>query len=75
MPLPRRSTRSLGMMVAAIVLAAAVSLLAIVHSEQTRASTARSLAVLLALEEISSLLKDAETNQRGYLLSDAPQYR
>jgi len=63
------------MMVAAIVLVAALSLLALVHSERTRASTAHSLAVLLALEEVSSLLKDAENSQRGYLLTDSDQYR
>ncbi len=63
------------MMVAAIVLVAAASLLALVHSERTRATTAHSLAVLLALEEVSSLLKDAETSQRGYLLTDAAPYR
>lgn len=75
MLLPQRTARSLGMMVAAILTVAALSLFAQRHSERTRARTAHSLSVLLALEELSTLAKDVETNQRGYLLTDEPAYR
>src|SRR5882724_2827590 len=74
MLLPQRTGRSLGMMVAAIVAVAALSLWAQRHSEDTRDRTAHSLSVLLALEEVQSLIQDAETNARGYLLSDEPAY-
>lgn len=75
MLLPQRTARSLGMMVAAIVTVAAVCLWAQRHMESTRALTAHSLSVLLALEEVSTLVKDAETNQRGYLLTDERAYQ
>ncbi len=62
MLLPQRTARSLGMMVVAIVAVAALSLLSLLHVERTRDRTAHALAVLHALEEVSSLLKDIETN-------------
>jgi PAS domain S-box-containing protein len=75
MLLPRRTARSLGMMVAAIVAVAAASLWSQQRSEAARARTAHALSVLLALEEVSSLVKDVERNQRGYLLTDEQAYR
>jgi CHASE3 domain sensor protein len=75
MLLPQRTARSLGMMVAAIVTVAAVCLWSQQHTEAARDRTAHSLSVLLALEEVSTLVKEAETNQRGYLLTDEQAYR
>jgi PAS domain S-box-containing protein len=75
MLLPQRTARSLGMMVAAIVAVAAVSLWSQQRSESARARTAHALSVLLALEEVSSLVKDVERNQRGFLLTDSRGYR
>src|SRR5262245_23550133 len=75
MLLPKRTAKSLGMMVAAIVAVAALSYFTQRQSERTRARTSHSLAVLLSLEELSTLVKDVETNQRGYLLTDDPSFR
>ncbi|MBK7857270.1 MAG: PAS domain-containing protein [Archangiaceae bacterium] len=74
MHLPQRTTRSLTLMVAAIVAVAAVSLWSQRRSDVARERTAHSLSVLLTLEGVSALVKDVERNQRGYLLTDQPAY-
>jgi signal transduction histidine kinase len=73
--LPQRTARSFGLMFLAIIAVTGLSLFTLHQRESARARTARALNVLLALDDLSALVREAESTQRGYLLSDAPVYR
>lgn len=73
--LPQRTARSFGLMLLAIVAVAGLSLWTLRQREAARARTAHALNVLLALDDASALVRETESTQRGYLLSDAPVYR
>jgi signal transduction histidine kinase len=75
MYLPQRTARSFSLMLATIVVVAVFSIVTLHERESTRARTAHALNVLLALDDVGALLRDAETDARGYLLTDGPAYR
>jgi signal transduction histidine kinase len=75
MYLPQRTARSFSLILATIVAVAVFSIVTLHERESARARTAHALNVLLALDDVAALMRDAEANVRGYLLTDGPSYR
>src|SRR5262249_53471141 len=77
MQLPSRARLSLGLGVLVVALAgnALITYRNIRTLAANNARVAESTSALADLEEVLSTLKDAETGQRGYLLTGDPTYR
>jgi signal transduction histidine kinase len=75
MYLPQRTARSFSLILATIVAVAIFSIVTLHERESARARTAHALNVLLALDDVAALMRDAEANVRGNLLTDGASYR
>jgi CheY-like chemotaxis protein/CHASE3 domain sensor protein len=74
LPLPARTMAGFVVAVLAVVLIAFFSFRSLQSSDETSESVTRTLALVQQFETLLSRLKDAETGQRGYLLTGAQEY-
>jgi len=74
LPLPARSTAGFLLAVIAVVLIAFLSYRSLQAATTNALNLAQSIAILSELESLLSTLKDAETGQRGYLLTGDEKY-
>jgi signal transduction histidine kinase/CheY-like chemotaxis protein/CHASE3 domain sensor protein len=74
LPLPAKSIVGFLAAVAAVVVIAILSYQSLQAAASTAQNLAQSVAVLAQLESLLSTLKDAETGQRGYLLTGDERY-
>jgi CheY-like chemotaxis protein len=74
LPLPARTLAGFVVAVLAVVLIAFFSFHSLQTSDETSERVTRTLALVQQIETLLSRLKDAETGQRGYLLTGDEQY-
>jgi CheY-like chemotaxis protein/signal transduction histidine kinase/CHASE3 domain sensor protein len=74
LPLPAKSIAGFVLAVIAVVVIAVLSYQSLQAAASSAQNLAQSVSVLAELESLLSTLKDAETGQRGYLLTGDEQY-
>src|ERR1700712_331462 len=74
LPLPARTMAGYVLAVLAVVLISFFSYRALQSSADTSERVTRTITLLQQLQTLLSRIKDAETGQRGYLLTGAEQY-
>jgi CheY-like chemotaxis protein/CHASE3 domain sensor protein len=74
LPLPKGSLIGFGIAIVAVVIIAALSFLSLQNSNRTAARVSHTFEVLDGLRDLLSTVKDAETSQRGFMLTGSETY-